>query len=253
MDKNVQQYLLQINHDFYSSYAGSFSSTRKSIQPGVKRIVSELPAKASILDLGCGNGNLARHLTQQNFQGNYLGVDSSPELIREATISLSSTTAASNYRFVVIDLSNLHWKSQFSDQAFTHIFAFAVLHHLPGRDIHQQFFRNVTDRLVPGGLFNLSVWQVYNSPRLHSHIVPWETVNLPETGFSSADILMDWRAESAKETPALRYVHVFSAAELLELGKTANLELLEEFFSDGKSCNLGLYQVWQKPAENSLS
>ena len=39
------------------------------------------PAGLSVLDLGCGNGILARYLDQNHFSGNYLGVDASPGLL----------------------------------------------------------------------------------------------------------------------------------------------------------------------------
>jgi len=57
---------------------------------------------------------------------------------------------------------------------------------------------------------------------------------------------MDWRADPGKPA-GLRYIHHFSAPELQALGESQGLVLQDEFFSDGKEGNLGLYQVWRKP------
>ena len=62
MDKIIAAKLLQLNAEFYQTFAVQFSATRQRIQPGVQRILKTVDPRAHILDLGCGNGELARVL-----------------------------------------------------------------------------------------------------------------------------------------------------------------------------------------------
>ncbi|HEY3476840.1 MAG TPA: hypothetical protein VGK56_19640 [Anaerolineales bacterium] len=54
--------LIEINREFYTRFGEAFSATRHRIQPGVRRVLEMLQGDESILDLGCGNGELARAL-----------------------------------------------------------------------------------------------------------------------------------------------------------------------------------------------
>ncbi len=58
MDPNTAARLIEINREFYTRFGDSFSATRHRIQPGVRRVLNMLNGDESILDLGCGNGEL---------------------------------------------------------------------------------------------------------------------------------------------------------------------------------------------------
>ena len=75
MNPGTAQRLVEINRDFYTHFGDSFSATRRRIQPGVRRVLARLKGDESILDLGCGNGELARELAKRGQRGPYLGVD----------------------------------------------------------------------------------------------------------------------------------------------------------------------------------
>ncbi|HBY08767.1 MAG TPA: hypothetical protein DEH22_13665, partial [Chloroflexi bacterium] len=62
MDNKIAAKLLQLNAEFYQTFAVQFSDTRQRLQPGVLRILDRISSEARILDLGCGNGELARTL-----------------------------------------------------------------------------------------------------------------------------------------------------------------------------------------------
>lgn len=82
--------------------------------------------------------------------------------------------------------------------------------------------------------------------RLKKRLIPWKPISVENEFLGENDLLMDWRADPGKPAK-LRYVHNFTPSELRALGESQGLVLQEEFFSDGKEGNLGLYQVWQKP------
>ena len=81
---NIVQQLLDLNRRFYTEYGRDFSATRGRLQTGVSRVIESLHGDESILDLGCGNGELARTLSRRGHHGSYLGLDFSPPLLNEA-------------------------------------------------------------------------------------------------------------------------------------------------------------------------
>lgn len=77
--------LLALNREFYTAFGAPFSATRGRVQPGVRRLLGSLSGEERVLDLGCGNGSLARALARRGHRGTYLGLDASRTLLAEAT------------------------------------------------------------------------------------------------------------------------------------------------------------------------
>ena len=240
MDEAIAAKLIALNQEFYQTFAVQFSATRKRIQPGVRRILETINPEASILDLGCGNGELARELAQQGHSGSYLGLDFSEELLgvaREGVIQYP------NFSFVQTNLAEGGWHSSFYNHhsAFTIILAFATLHHLPGKDTHMQILQTVRNLLMPAGCLIHSNWQFLNSERLRARIQPWSEIGLTQTDVDTGDYLLDWRSGGT----GYRYVHHFSEDELSVLATETGFRIIETFYSDGETGNLGLYQTWK--------
>ena len=236
MDSATIQRLLSLNHQFYQTFAAPFSATRQRLQPGVLRLLPTILAANRILDLGCGNGELARQLHQRGFQGSYLGLDFSAGLLAEAARDLP----AGQFRFLQADLASPPWLPP-CEPPFDLVLAFAVLHHLPGASLRQQVVNEVHRLLAPAGRFIHSNWQFLNSPRLVKRIQPWSALDLDPALLEPGDYLLDWRQGGS----ALRYVHHFSEEELSELARQCGFTVLEYFLSDGEGGRLGLYQVWK--------
>jgi SAM-dependent methyltransferase len=70
-----------LNRRFYNDFGKPFSATRERLQPGVQRVLDSLNGDERILDLGCGNGELARALARSGHRGAYLGLDTSLPLL----------------------------------------------------------------------------------------------------------------------------------------------------------------------------
>jgi SAM-dependent methyltransferase len=232
--------LIELNLDFYTRFGDSFSATRQRIQPGVRRVLEMLTGDEHILDLGCGNGELARVLAQRGHHGSYLGVDFSLPLLRDAE-SISEGFPA---KFLQVDLTHL---SAFSDEllAADHwslITAFAVLHHVPSRALRLDILKTVHELLKPNGLFIHSNWQFLNSEKLKARIQPWDVAAVSESDVDAGDYLLDWRSGGQ----GLRYVHHYAEVELKELAEASGFHINDVFYSDGETGNLGLYQVWGK-------
>ncbi len=247
MDTQISTRLIELNNQFYQTFAPSFSATRYSVQPGVKKVVDEYflnktnPPGHTVLDLGCGNGNLAHYLDKNHYCGNYLGVDGSSELLKFSGEKSPSTHFIPIFQ--VLDLTSPDWASQLPDLKYDPIVSFAVFHHIPGDDLRLDIYRKINKLLPRGGLFIHSNWQFMNSQKLSKRIIPWEKIGLSSSQVDPGDALLDWRAEDGKT--GYRYVHNFSEEELRNYALQANFRVLDSFYSDGSSGNLALYQVWQ--------
>lgn len=239
MDSSTAARLIQLNKDFYTRFGDSFSATRHRIQPGVRRILDALRGDESILDLGCGNGEFARALAKRGHRGSYLGADFSLPLLREAESQPENFSA----KFVEVDITKLSVisnQSLFTDN-YSLITAFAVLHHIPSRELRLNILQTVRQLLKPDGLFIHSHWQFLNSEKLKGRIRSWEDGAVSPSEVDAGDYLLDWRSGGE----GIRYVHHFSESELGELADAAGFQVAESFSSDGETGNLGLYQVWK--------
>jgi len=264
MDKVTLNRLVELNQKFYQTFAQQFSDTRQRLQPGVKRIIAQIPKNANILDLGCSNGELWLSLKRAGYRGHYVGLDNSHELLQIAKkrqgdlieslisksenpeLNRSSDKSAKNAqpKFLQVDLSSPNWSANIPNSPFDFILAFAVLHHLPGEDLRQGVLHQVHKLLNPIGTFIHSEWQFLNSPRLRARIQPWETIGLTAVSVDPGDYLLDWRHGGF----GLRYVHHFFVEELANLANECRFTVVDAFLSDGESGKLGLYQVWEKAA-----
>ncbi len=247
MKPEIAQDLLNLNRRFYTDFGASFSATRIRLQPGVRTILASLRGDETILDLGCGNGGLARALAYRGHRGAYLGLDFSLPLLREA----DSLPEGFSAKFVEMDLTELsvsaHQLSTVSGgstliEHWSLITAFATLHHIPSHTLRLQLLQTVHSLLAPHGRFLLSNWQFLNSSRLKGRIRPWSEIGLTQEDVDPGDYLLDWRAGGH----GLRYVHHFDQDELAMLAASSGFAVVETFHSDGKEGNLAVYQTWEK-------
>lgn len=245
MRPETVSFLLDLNRQFYQQFGPAFAATRQRIQPGVRRVLERLQMQGRWLDLGSGNGELARELGRRGFEGEYVGLDFSREMVDRAKEG-SKTAKSGSIRFLQSDLSDPQWPAAFGPASFDVVLAFAVLHHLPGEALRREVLCQARRLLRPGGQLIHSEWQFQNSPRLLARVQPWEKVGLSPAGVDEGDALLDWRYSlpGQPESAGLRYVHRFSLEELARLADSCGFRILETFESDGQGGRLGLYQVW---------
>ena len=247
MNSNTAERLAAINREFYERMGASFSATRQRLQPGVRKILENLHSDENILDLGCGNGLLARTLEGRGHRGIYLGVDSSPLMIQEAKHQNNDA----GVKFLQADLIQLASQDQKNSTApgddpiqagWNMVFAFAVLHHIPGRGHRLKILNFIRERMAHDGRFIHSNWQFLHDEKMKARIQPWEGVGLMEAELDEGDKLLDWRGGGH----GLRYLHQFSEGELRELAEQTGFSILDVFYSDGLDGKMGLYQVWKQ-------
>lgn len=239
MDLGTAARLIEINREFYTRFGDSFSATRRRIQPGVRRVLRMLQGDETILDLGCGNGELARELAKRGHRGSYLGVDFSLPLLRDAEVQAEGFSA----RFLQADLTQLPVLGEQLSvmDGWSVITAFAVLHHIPSTELRLDLLRVIRPLLADNGRFIHSNWQFLNSEKLRQRVQDWSNVGLAPQAVDANDYLLDWRSGGK----GLRYIHQFDEKELHELARASSFQTLDTFYSDGEAGNLGLYQVWK--------
>lgn len=238
METKTAARLLALNKQFYQTFGREFSSTRQRLQPGVQRVLDMLTGDESMLDLGCGNGELARELMRRGHRGPYTGLDFSLPLLEVARLGWEDAPAT----FLRADLTAPDWDKSLITNRYSLITSFATLHHIPGAETRLNILSKVHALLHPGGRFIHSEWQFLNSDKLRGRIQSWAEIGLTEADVDPGDTLLDWRGGGR----GLRYVHHFSEAELDSLAAATGFRVREAFYSDGENGRLGLYQVWEK-------
>ncbi len=232
--------LLALNRQFYQTFGREFAFTRRRLQPGVQQVLDGLRGDESILDLGCGNGEMARELMRRGHRGGYTGVDFSIALLEVARHGWEDAPAT----FIRANLVSADWDKKILallTRPFDLVTAFATLHHIPCRDLRLQIMNKVHALLSADGRFIHSEWQFLQSEKLKGRIQPWEAAGLTAEDVEEGDYLLDWRSGGH----GLRYVHHFSEGELETLADSSGFRVRQTFHSDGSNGQLSLYQVWE--------
>ncbi len=250
MDIIVAKQLIELNQQFYQTFALQFSETRRRIQPGVRKLLSAIPKSSSILDIGCGNGELWQSLHTSGFKGTYLGLDSSPGLLEIARQTVLPNISSKPV-FIHADLTESSWnlelypgetihENKTQPGRFDFVLAFAVLHHIPSVKLRLEILKKIRGLVSPEGQFIHSEWQFLNSDKLKQRIQPWGAVGLQDSSVDEGDYLLDWRSGGR----GFRYVHLFQEDELAMLASEAGFEIQVTYYSDGQGGNLSIYQTW---------
>ena len=252
MHPSTQAALRRINRDFYDRHAADFDRTRHpGGWPGWRRVLeaatvrlqaadtaeaSETRRPLRVLDVGCGNGRFALFLdrnpdlrSERPF--NYLGIDSSAELIERAR---SACADRGHIRFEVADLevANL-------EPTFDFVTLFGVVHHLPGFDNRRRALERAAVALAPGGLLAVTCWQFTDDPRFESRRLDWG----PDAGVDPAELepgdhLLRW---GPGDPGARRYCHHTDEDELDRLVGGLPLTETARYRADGAGDRQNLY------------
>ena len=125
--------------------AGRGENMERGHQPTGAQAIERMrvPADASVLDVGCGNGWATRLLAEHASRGRVVGIDISDEMIRGAR---TASKGLENVEFRVASAEHL----PFEDQTFTHGFSMESLYYYADMAAALREIRRV---LVPHGMF----------------------------------------------------------------------------------------------------
>jgi trans-aconitate 2-methyltransferase len=115
------------------------------------RVALERPR--TIVDLGCGAGNVTRMLGERWPDAQIVGVDSSPEMLDEARAATRG-----NVRFTYIAADLAQWRP---DAPVDLVYSNAALHWLSG---HAELFARVATMVAPGGALAVQMPDNFRAP-----------------------------------------------------------------------------------------
>jgi len=233
MRKPVVMRLLELNQNFYNTFARSFRDSRSHTEPGLERALAHVPPGSRVLDLGCGQGRLAGLLPPGCA---YTGVDYAIDLLSLAPRSVGNLAEAP--RWVAGDLVTDEWIDNVG-HGFDWVVLRAVLHHIPSAALRAEVVSRAADRLQLGGKMLIANWQFLRIPRLRSRVLPWAAVGLSDADVDPGDYLLDWQRDGR----GLRYVHLLDEAETRRLATDAGLLVEDLYYADGHTNDLTLYAL----------
>jgi SAM-dependent methyltransferase len=209
MNKRAKQFLLQAVARNYENIAFDFDQSRqRPMKPLVHEISKSLnlPAGARVLDLGCGNACFLPVLSLYQKDFFYLGIDGSVNLVE-----LAKKNQGDHFKILnILDLDKL------AEKDFDIIFSWAVLHHIPGKDLRQEVLEKVFAKLQDRGRFVFSVWKF--STLAHKKKLSFMKIFLEQLFhgrlIDRGDFIFPWKGSAQNDLDRVRYYHNFSKKEL---------------------------------------
>lgn len=180
---------------------GTFAQPR--LRPALDLMARiEAASPARIADLGCGTGNVTRLLARRWPHAEVTGVDSSPEMLREAT------------GIPTIEADIAAWRP---DAPLDILFSNAALHWL---DDHERLFPRLMAMLAPGGTLAVQMPRNHAAP---SHV---EMAKAARSGKWAERLAPLLRTDPVGE-PAFYYAILAPLAASLDIWQTEYLHVLD--------------------------
>lgn len=224
--RRVTQRLEDMNRRFYERYASQFDGTRMSGWAGWAELIRSLPRDQAhrVLDLGCGNGRLARVLGRAQVEDEqlkverYLGLDRCLALLEAARAHEQIEPCGLSCRWREWSWEGLEPSMPLvapsrESLGWSWVTLFGVTHHVFSFERRLALLCSAAAQLAPGGHLSVSFWDFGASDRWEGKRAPWSSL-APEWGddlqlIEEGDALLGWGG--SHETP--RYCHWVSPQE----------------------------------------
>lgn len=199
----------------YNEIASEFTGKRGAPWPFLEELLQGVEGR--VLDVGCGTGRIFDLLGDVD----YVGIDSSEEMIREAR--------KGGGRFLVGDGLDL----PFPDNEFDAVVSIATLHHIPSRKLRRRFVQEMRRVLKPEGKIIITVWNLNRKQFFKKRLESVFQKIMGRSKIGWFDMLYPWKDDEGNLI-AQRYHHCFLKGELLRLFKKEGFQIEEGGFTPGK-------------------
>jgi len=196
----------------YNEIAGEFSASRMALRHDFENYAEYFKNGQKIVDLGCGNGRLLMLLKEKINNFDYIGIDNSDELLKEAQKNFPDA------KFIHGDQLQIPLHDE-SCEVLCNIRAF---HHIPSKKLQQKALQEMQRVLKPEGLLILTCWNLWNRKQFKFIVKATikSLLNLGKTSYKDTQI--PWG--KGKIT---RYYYAFTYRELRKLIQKSGFKMIE--------------------------
>ena len=271
MDATTIDFLRQVNNDFYTRCAPSFSATRSApwvgwrtcleavqgcgcatVQPGTNRS----GASVRVLDAACGNMRFAAFLREE-LRGrhiDYFAVDDCAGLVPRLPAGEGFSACFQNLDIIGELAAGVGLATAIDADVCDLVGCFGFFHHVPSFELRAQLIDALLQKAAPGGIVCASFWQFMGDEKFAKKAEAWNSkatselvaAGLDASQLEAGDYFLGWQNE-----PGLwRYCHHFEELEIDALVAAAceggKAREVARFSADGKSGAMNRYVVLQK-------
>lgn len=211
MNKNNSQKIINKVREDYNLIAKEWDLSRNRFSNLKVSLITDINSGDKVLDLGCGNAFLLPLILDKGAR--YVGFDLSEKLIEISKNKYEKEIENGQAEFVIGQATELPFK----DDEFDFVISFAVLHHIPSRELQEKYFQEIKRVLKSNAKVKISVWNLFSE---------WPNkrfdIESQLAGKKSGDAIVPWKATSGKIVE--RYIYQFSKEELFSLAERAGFK-----------------------------
>jgi len=214
MDRELAKKIIQNTEKGYDLISEKFTQTRGHLWKDLEFIGSYCKKEDKVLDFGCGNGRLLDFLGKKGIE--YVGVDISAKLLKEAQNQFQGP----EIEFQKISgLDSLPLESD----SFNVIYAIAIFHHLPSREMRKKMAAELYRILKSEGTIVITVWNLWQKKYWRQIFFNWEEKILGRSFLDWNDCYIDFQDNRGNKFE--RFHHAFTKRELSELFSQAGFSI----------------------------
>ncbi len=240
----------------YNNFAKDFDlKRRKPWKPFVEFyeiIENKMIISGTILDAGCGNARNIPIIGRNQKDIRIIGIDNSIELLKiirnQKNKWIKNRKNHLKTNKIELILSDLNYLP-FQEKTLDYIFAIASIHHLISKKNHSKFIKNIFNLMKENGSLILSIWRKWQKRFRNYFIKDWfkrkfsskyKKIQIDKGLHTFGDIVIPWKKSNGKEY-YLRYYHLFSKKEALNIIKPLKIRKFSKLGGPGKKDN---FFIW---------
>ena len=214
MNKNNPQKIIEKTRDDYDLIAKEWDLSRNRASELKTNLISEIKKGDKVLDIGCGNALMLPFILDKGAY--YAGIDISEKLIKIASEKYTEEIKQGKAELVVGQAANLPFK----DNEFDFVISFAVLHHIPSKELREKFFREIKRVSKPNAKIKITVWNLLSDWANKRFNIKGQLA-----GKKSGDVIIPWKATQGEIVN--RFYYQFSKEELMFLAENTGFKNIE--------------------------